>query len=133
MSEYIRRERDETNVRSRTEAKQEGRSRLQSLHRRVNMCNLDTVLARGGSSAFLLKNDAAETAVCGKENYMKREDEAERRLRAIWSRKLAMHLSLHNRKLDAEKDRVRVGGGEVGRRGKRRRQDEVSVCVALAT
>lgn len=33
---------DGANVRSRTEAKQEGRLRLQSLHGRVNMCNLDT-------------------------------------------------------------------------------------------
>lgn len=57
-------ERDEMNVRSRTEAKQERRSRLyRLLHGRVNMCNLDTVLARRGSIVFLLKNDAARAAI----------------------------------------------------------------------
>lgn len=62
------RKRDETNVRSRTEAKQEERLRLQSLHRRVNMCNLDTVLARGRSTIFLLKNDTARAVVCEKKS-----------------------------------------------------------------
>lgn len=98
-------ERDETNVSSRTEAKQERRSRLQSLYRRVNMYNLDTVITRRGSTAFLLKVGAV---MCGKENCMRREEGGWGRLRAIRSRKLAMHAVSRKRHRERERER----GGE---------------------
>lgn len=40
------------------------------------MCNLDTVLARRGT-AFLLKNDVMEAAVCEEKGRARWEDEAE--------------------------------------------------------
>lgn len=54
-------------------------------------------------------------AACGKGGCARGEDEIERWLRAIRSRKLAMHaVSLHNRKLDAESKKERERARKVG-------------------
>lgn len=119
------RKRDETNVRSRTEAKQEERLRLQSLHRRVNMCNLDTVLARGRSTIFLLKNDTARAVVCEKKSMWSsvgcgqsgRENWQCTSWACITANWIQRNTQIHT-------EREREGGGR-----ERWKQDDTSVCI----